>query len=176
MLQEVVQEVENTAKQIMNEIHTAFPGTISSYSPGSNTATVKPSVSFTTPKGKSMNYPAITNVPVVVPHSTGTGIGIAFPIKAGDSCLIVCAEQSLDSWQSDKEDDTDMKFDISNAICIPGLSNSSVDLQQEANDKNAVVIGCGDKKICVSESGIAISGDVTVDGNITCTGTITSGG
>lgn len=175
MVQEVVQEVENTVKQIMNEIHTAFPGTISSYSPGSNTATVKPSVSFTTPKGKSMNYPAITNVPVVVPHSTSEGIGIAFPIKAGDTCLIVCAEQSLDGWQSDKEDDTELKFDISNAICIPGLSNASVDLQQEANSKDAVVVGCSGKKIYVSESGIDIIGDVNVKGNIACTGTVTSG-
>ena len=38
MLQELVQEIENTARSVLGEIHTALPGKIVSFSPGSGMA------------------------------------------------------------------------------------------------------------------------------------------
>ena len=42
MLQEFVQQTEETARSVLDEIHTALPGTITKFDAGSGTATVKP--------------------------------------------------------------------------------------------------------------------------------------
>ena len=42
MMQEFTQQVEDTARAVLDEIHTALPGMIVSFNPGSGTATVKP--------------------------------------------------------------------------------------------------------------------------------------
>lgn len=168
MKQDFVQQIVNTVHNIMNEMHTAMPGKIVSCSGGM--ASVKPSLRYRTPKGKYLSYPVISNVPIVVPH--GKNASIAVPINAGDDCLIIISEQAIDEWLSGAEDDTQLKFDLTNAICIPGLCRTSIDAQEEANSTGGVVIACGENKICVSDESIAVWGELKVEGNLTCTGTI----
>lgn len=169
MKQDFAQQINNTIHSVLNEVHTAMPGKIVAYKNG--LVDVKPLLTFRTPTGQNMEYPVIYNVPLVL--AQGKSCGIAIPINAGDSCLLVIAEQSMDAWISDtEEDDTQLKFDLTNAICIPGLSKASVSAQEEANSSDSVVIACGSNKICVSESSIAVWGNVKVNGNLTCTGTV----
>lgn len=170
MKQDFVQQIHNTIHEVMSEIHTAMPGKIVEYAEGM--ATVKPSLRFKTPKGEYLPYPVITNVPVVV--TRGTNAVIAVPIKPEDDCLIIVSEQSIEEWMSGTEDDTQLKFDLTNAICIPGLSKASTEAQEEANSTDSVVIACGTNKICVSNESVAVWGDVKVEGNLTCTGEIKS--
>lgn len=152
MKQDFVQQINNTIHEVMDEIHTAMPGKIAGYANG--LVKVKPSIKYKTPKGEYIDYPIIENVPLVVPHSGDTVIAV--PVKAGDDCLIIIAEQSLDAWIAGAEDDTQLKFDLTNAICIPGLTKTDLSAQQEANSK-----GC-----------IVMSGDVMIKGNLTCTGIV----
>lgn len=168
MKQDFVQQIHNTIHEVMNEIHTAMPGKIVSYSGG--VVSVKPSLRYKTPQGKYLNYPLIANVPIVVPH--GKNAAIAVPIKAGDDCLIIISEQAIDEWASGAEDDTQLKFDLSNAICIPGLSKASIEAQEEANSMDSVVIACGESKIYISDECITVRGDLKVEGNIECTGEV----
>lgn len=168
MKQDFVQQIHNTIHEVMNEMHTAMPGKIVGYSGGM--ASVKPSLRYKTPTGKYMSYPVISNVPIVVPH--GDKAAIAVPIKTGDDCLIIISEQAIDEWVSDAEDDTQLKFDLTNAICIPGLCRTSIDAQEEANNTGSVVIACGENKICISDEDIVIRGDLKVEGNLTYTGII----
>lgn len=168
MKQDFVQQINNTIHDVMNEIHTAMPGKIISYSGG--TVSVKPSMRYKTPQGKYLSYPVISNVPIVIPH--GGNASIAFPVKAGDDCLIIVSEQAIDEWVSDAEDDTQLKFDLTNAICIPGLCRSSIEAQEEANRTSGVVIACGTNKICLSDESVAVWGDLKVEGNIICTGRV----
>ena len=168
MLQDFVQQIHNTIHEVMNEIHTAMPGKIISYSNGM--VSVRPSLRFKTPKGDYMQYPVISSVPVVVTH--GGNASIAVPIKPGDDCLIVVSEQSLEEWLSGAEDDTQLKYDLTNAICIPGLCKTQFDVQEEANRTGGVVIGCGNNRIYVSNESIAVRGDLKVEGNLTCTGAV----
>lgn len=168
MRQDFVQQIYNTIHEVVNEIHTAMPGKIVEYSGGM--ASVKPSLRFKTPKGEYLPYPVIANVPVVV--TRGKNAAIAVPIKAGDDCLIIISEQAIDEWASGAEDDTQLKFDLTNAICIPGLSSASMEAQEEANSTDSVVIACGNNKICVSDESIVVWGDVKVEGNLTYTGEI----
>lgn len=64
MIQELVQAIEDTTRGIMKEIHTAMPGVILSFSPGSGRASVQPTGQYTSSSGKRMGYPAISDVPV----------------------------------------------------------------------------------------------------------------
>lgn len=168
MKQDFVQQVYNVAYEVMNEMHTAMPGKIVSYSNGK--VSVRPSLRFKTPKGKYMQYPVIANVPIVVSH--GGNASIAVPVKSGDDCLIIVSEQSLNEWLTGVEDDTYLKYDLSNAICIPGLCRTGIEAQEEANSSGGVVIACGTNKICVSNESVAVWGDITVEGNLTCTGEV----
>lgn len=162
MKQEFVQAVEDTIHSVLQEMHTAMPGKIISYDAGF--VSVQPAVKYKTPDGKKLDYPVLSNVPVVI--SCGGNSAVAFPIKPGDDCLIIIAEQALDGWLADADDDTELKYDLTNAICIPGLCKTSVEAQEEANSKGTIVIRCP------PGSAVRVYGDLDVDGNIFYSGKI----
>lgn len=191
MLQEFTQEVEGTAREVVNEIHTALPGEIVSFDAGSGSASVKPAGKFVTSDGQKLDYPVITEVPVVFPFCQQAGVGVAFPVNAGDSCIIIISEVELDAWRSGAESEGSLRFDLTSAMAVPGLLEGGSDLVKKATDQNAVVIGTsgaeviisdegvsvdtGSTMIDVSESGIAVRGDLKVDGNISYTGSCQPG-
>ena len=82
MMQEFVKSVKDSAKKAIHEIHTAVPAEIVSYNADVGMAVVQPKAKFKQPTGESIEYPLISNVPVVFPHSKN--ISIAFPVLAGD--------------------------------------------------------------------------------------------
>ena len=88
MMQEFVQEIQNTVQRGLRGIHTAMPGRIVSFDAAKGIATVKPAMKFKKPDGKTMDFPQVTGVPVVFPQGAGQGATIAFPVKPGDSCLL----------------------------------------------------------------------------------------
>ena len=87
------------------------------------------------------------------------------------------------------ESEGSLRFDLTSAMCIPGLLEGGGDIISKACQNNAVIVGAGDvevmvsdagavitsggTKMTVSDDGVAISGDLKVDGNISSTGTIT---
>lgn len=189
MMQELVQQIEDTAKAVTDEIHTALPGTIVSFDPGSGTAVVRPNGKYMTADRKRIDYPQITGVPVIFPLCQTAGVGIAYPVVKGDSCLVIISEVELDEWRTGAEAEGSLRFDLTSAICIPGLLEGGGDIVSKACNNNAVVISAGDVEIMVSDagvvitsgntnmnvsdSGITIKGDLKVDGDILATGTIT---
>lgn len=96
MMQEFVDQINKTARSATDDMHTALPGEIKSYDPGKGVATVLPKAKFTKPDGRTMDFPEISGVPVMFPQSKN--VTIAWPVKAGDGCLLVFSEQALDYW------------------------------------------------------------------------------
>lgn len=168
MLQEFVDQVNKTAKKTIEGMHTALPGRITSFDPGTGMASVKPVAKFKKPNGETMDFPEVTGVPVVFPQSKN--VTIAWPVKAGDGCLLVFSETALDFWQYGKETDTDLKFDLSNAIAIPGLSQKGNPVMEKACAEDAAVIRSGGTTLTVKASGVVIDGDVTINGSLTTKG------
>lgn len=166
MLGELVDEIRKTASSVLNEAHTAIPGTIVSYDTGSGLATVKPAMQFTKPNGEKIDYPQISGVPVVLSQGSNQNATIAFPINAGDGCLIICCEQSLDKWMYGRETDTDLRFDLTNAVCIPGLFASANSAVAEACASRSVIVDVGGNRVAVSGGGVLVKGDLTVEGSI----------
>lgn len=191
MLQEFSQEVEETARSIVNEIHTALPGEIISFDAESGMAVVQPVGDYVTSDGTQLAYPSIIEVPVMFSYCQSVGVGMVFPVGKGDSCLIVISEVELDKWRSGAESEASLRFDLTSAIALPGLLRDSNDLIAKAVQKNAVVLGTSETEVVisddavtvdvrgstltVSDSGIAIKGDLNVTGNISYTGSLTSG-
>ena len=189
MIQELSQQIEETARGVVDEIHTALPGTIISFDPGSGTAAVKPNGKYMTVDGKGIDYPQITDVPVIFPFSQTAGAGIAFPVGKGDSCLLIVSEVELDEWRTGAESEGSLRVDLTSALCVPGLLKSGGKTVSKACRRNAVIaaagnvevmvsnagvtVTSGDTKMTLSDAGIAIRGDLKVDGNISSTGTAT---
>jgi len=139
MMQEFVQQIENTVREATYDIHTALPGTISAFDPASGMATVKPEGTVAMKNGKRLRYPSIVKVPVVFPRGQDTVI--AYPVKPGDGCLIIVCENDMKPWMSHgKETESDMKFDLTNAVCIPGLFSEGDEAVKKAVEENAVII------------------------------------
>lgn len=157
MLQELTQEIENTARKVMGEMHTALPGTIVSFSPGSGMATVQPTGKYTSSSGKRLAYPRISDVPLSAPVCQSAGVGVAYPIKAGDSCIIIVSEVELDEWRSGAEADGSLQFDLSSAMAVPGLLVGGGDLIQKACSEDAVVMAAGMTEFMLTEDEIRIT-------------------
>ena len=83
------------------------------------------------------------------------------------------AEQSLDYWQYGQETSTDLAFDMTNAICIPGLFAQGNTAVADACAQNAVIVDVKGTKLTVKGGSVTISAPVvTVEGNLTVTGSL----
>lgn len=165
MIQEFINELSKFVDRKINGIHTAVPGQILSFNNESGLATIKPNMKFKNSKGDLIDYPIISGVPVIFPQSSSQNISITFPIKENDGCLIVFAENSIEYWLYGQETDTELRFDLSNAICIPGLYPTSSENVKESFLNDSVIIANGDSKISISKDRIELlSKDIAING------------
>lgn len=175
MMQEFVQEINDTIKDTLKGIHTAIPGTIVSFDPGTGLATVLPTMKYKKPDGSTVDFPQVSGVPVVFPQSMGQKATIAYPVKAGDGCLIIAAEQSIDYFLYGQETDTDLDFDLTNSVCIPGLFAKANSVMTEACNQNAVVVDVQGTKITVKSGSVQVdAAAITLNGNVTVSGNFTT--
>lgn len=174
MIQEVVEEIEKTVKDVLNNsVHTAMPGKILAFHEETSMVDVQPIGSFYCGKVE-MDYPVIPSIPVCI-TANALGIASCIPIKAGDLCLLVCAEQSLSAFiTGTSEAQSNERFELTNCIAIPGLVRAPVDAQKIANEKEAAVITNAETQIIVTKEGVEITAaESTLEGNIKITGNLT---
>jgi len=104
------------------EIHTAIPGRIEKYDYSTQKADVKPLIKKRYVGGVVEALPVISNVPVVWPGNSTAAL--TFPLKRGDGVLLIFSERAIGEWLSDggdTEPEDPRKFDLSDAIAVPGL-------------------------------------------------------
>lgn len=182
MIQDLTTQIEESARSEVNKIHTAMPGEIVSFDPGKCIAEVKVYGKFVTNTGDSISYPDLSKVPVMFPYSPTQDVGVSFPVKPGDPCILIISEVELDEFKTGSESAGNLKFDMTSAMCIPGILKKGNECVQEADGRNAVVVKSKATKIVVDPSIVEITGNVLIHGNVTIegnedvTGTITSGG
>lgn len=151
---ELVERIKETAQNAAGNIHTAVPGTIVSYDPAKGVATVKPTMKYTTKGGNAVDYPQISGVPVVFQQHMGQKATVAFPVKPGDGCLLVISEQSLDYFMYGQETGTNLKFDLTNAVAIPGLFAKANTVVAEACNEDAIIVDVSGTRIKVKSDGL----------------------
>lgn len=177
MMQEFVQQVNDTIKESIQGIHTAMPGEILSYDPAKGLASVQPKMKYKKPDGTTIDFPQITGVPVWFPQGNNQKATIAYPVKPGDGCLIIVGEQSLDYWMYGQETSTDLCFDMTNAMCIPGLFAKANSVAGEACSQNAVIVDVSGTRVTVKSGIVQVdAANITMNGNVTVNGNFTTQG
>ncbi len=172
MLQEVVKAITDTVTSMLNEVHTAIPAEIVEFDSKECTATVLPLAKMVLTNGRVIDYPQITDVPVMFQQGAGQDIAIVFPVKKGDQCLLIISEQTLDMWREEGEQYSEMKYALSNAIALPGLFSRPLDDVKDAVKTDSIIIRNGKMKIAISDDHIGIKGDVDIDGKVRASGSI----
>lgn len=139
-------------KQVVNygltNIHTCLPGEIVDYDYTQQKAKVQPLLRKRYADGTIQSLPEITNVPVVFP--SGTGFSMHWPLNAGDNVLLLFSERSLDNWLSTGGEVAPIdprKFDLSDAIAIPGLIPFPQTTAPQDNTALNIVMGNARMKI-----------------------------
>jgi len=159
MLQDFTQGIKDVMLDKLRDVHTIIGGKIVAFDPAACEATVLPYGKFKKPDGAMMDYPQLYGVPVYVIQGNGQTATVAYPIKPDDECVILFAEQALDTWRTKAASNTDLKFDLSNAYVIVGMFARPNPLITEA---------CADEAIIIDKSGHRVK--LKQDGDIEVTG------
>lgn len=108
---------------IMNAINCHQVGEIVSFNPSTQTAEIEVKM-LKMINGELKDYPIIIDCPCIV-CGGGEGV-ITFPIKQGDSCLILFNDRDIDNWYSGgqkMQPRTDRTHSFTDAIALVGLRN-----------------------------------------------------
>ena len=132
-------EVKNVIKDWIKKggenIHVSMIGKIESYNPQTNRASITPVGSMTCPDWQELPYPTIHNVPIQYPCGNRGKSGVTFPIKQGDTCIIVFADHQIENFLSGEKSDDMRNHSMNDAYAIPTLFSDSVPtLKSNPND------------------------------------------
>lgn len=168
---EFAQGIEDMISNGVSGIHTACPATIISFDAGTCIASVKPTMTYYKSDGTTLDYPVIIGVPVFMPKAGSSQI--TYPVKAGDSCLLVFAERSIDEWMGKGNSDNHdpRRYDLTDAFCFVGMCPA-----QSISADNVEVINGGTKISLTPSNTINVVGNINVQGTIVCTGDVIGGG
>lgn len=136
--------LDQVIRNRLAELQTAAPAEIVSYDYQTQKASVQPTINRVYKDGYVSKYPLINNVPVIFPRSGGASL--TFPVKPGDTVLLVFAARCLDDWLSRggivNQSDPRM-HNINDAIAIPGLLPFSLGSMAKNNeDVLLTYVGC----------------------------------
>lgn len=148
----------------MTDVHTAIVARVTKYDEKLQKVTVQPTIKAAyigeDDERKVENLPAIVGVPVSFPG--GGGYRITFPIKEGDTGLLVFSEASLDVWLSkggDVDPGDDNRFMLSSAVFVPGVRDFAHALATAAADR--MTLGKDDgPQIHIAPSAINIGSNI----------------
>ena len=105
------------------EVNVAIPGIIDRYDPEQQRADVRPTIRRVYSDGEERDPPVIVDVPVLWPRSGGASL--TFPVRRGDTVLLVVCDRSIERWITQGGDTRNpgdpRRHDLNDAVAIPGL-------------------------------------------------------
>lgn len=121
------------------DLHVSLPARVESYDSAKQKVSVKPLLKrgYLSEEGQRLveGLPVINEVPVAF-QSAGD-FGVTFPLKAGDTVLLIFSEASLDKWLAlggEVDPGDDRHHTLSDAIAVPGLRPFNKPNSQVADD------------------------------------------
>lgn len=132
-------EAKDTIKEWIRKsgenIHVSMIGKIENYNPQTNRASITPVGTMTCPDWQEIPYPTIHNVPIQYPCGNGGKSGCTFPVKPGDTCIIIFADHQIDNFLSGEKSDDMRNHSMNDAYAIPTLFSDSIPtLKSNPND------------------------------------------
>lgn len=139
----------------LSQMFLQLPGIIIDFNAETKLATVQPSIKRRFLDSQVFEMPNIINVPVVFQQSQD--FSDTYPLKRGDGVLLVFSQRSLERWIDNghnSEPGNRRKFDLSDAIAIPGLFATNTPSNYDPNNsvrrfKNAIFKMQADGKIAI---------------------------
>lgn len=132
----------------LRRVNTMIPARVESYDRAKQTITAQPliPIAYLDESGARVTekLPAVTSVPVLC--FGGGGTSIAPPLRKGDTVLLCFAQAAIDKWldQGGLGDPIfDRRFDLSDAMAIPGLRPRTAALGSDATHATDMVIAGG---------------------------------
>jgi hypothetical protein len=115
----LTQFAEAVVDAASEQVRCAVPGVFTSVAADLRSAAVQPAISR---QNSASADPSIPDVPIMFPRWRGGSI--TWPVQAGDQCLLVFADRSLDEWEDAggsrvTTPDDPRTHDITDAIAIP---------------------------------------------------------
>ena len=123
---EVKDVIKDWIKKGGENIHVSMIGKIEAYNPQTNRASITPVGTMTCPDWQELPYPTIHNVPIQYPCGNGGKSGCTFPIKQGDTCIIIFADHQIEDFLSGESSDDMRNHSLNDAYAIPTLFSASV--------------------------------------------------
>lgn len=118
---------------------TALPCVVVSVDDDGQHATFQPAIKsiVRNPDGSTtpVDLPVLTSVPMQFPN--GGGVGMTFPVKAGDEAMVVFSARPLDAWQQSggTQAQIDARMhDLSDGLAMMGFRSSPRALQSVNSD------------------------------------------
>ena len=136
----------------LGNIHTSLPAAIVEYDYEKQKASVQPLLNKSWADGTETPMPILNDVPVIFPRAGGGSL--TFPVRPGDTCLLVFIERSTDLWKTQGGQvtpDDNRKLDLSDAVAIPGLFPFSESSLADNNDD--MLLTYAGSKIRIKSSG-----------------------
>lgn len=118
--------IKEWIKKGAEDVHVSMIGKIESYDPNTNRASITPVGSFTAPDWQEIPYPTIHNVPIQYPCGNGGKSGCTFPVKSGDTCVIIFSDHQIEDFLSGGQSDDMRNHSLNDAYAIPTLFSAPV--------------------------------------------------
>lgn len=137
---------------IFENINTCIPGIIERQD-GPYRAVVVPAINRKYSDGTILKYKPIANVPIIYQRTAKAAIRLP-KLQKGDTVLLIFTQKALDTWLSSDDGaqcqvDDPRRFDITDAICLPGLYPFKVDTPEPESLDNLEII-FNDSKILIN--------------------------
>lgn len=152
----------------MKEVHTSMPGKINSFDPATQLCEVELGIQRVFSNDRIVNFPPLINVPVCIMR--GGGFSNTFPIKAGNECLVLFSERSIDRWVASGQNNPPIdkrNHDLSDAVAIVGLSSQPNKVPSYDNNNYQLKSDDGKVSVTMRPDGTftIISNDAKIDIN-----------
>lgn len=138
-------------RETMLAMNCVLIGKIESYSSVSNTANISICVKRKLLNGEEIEYPQLQDVPIFI-LSGGTSY-VSIPIVAGDFCIVLCCDRSIDDWylagQTTAPKDTRC-HSLSDAIALVGVK--PLTSMTTPIPSSSVCINGGSKKVSLKNT------------------------
>ena len=159
--------IKSIVRSELANSHTAIPGIVTSFDSAKMTVDVQPAIKVRM-MGEEINMAKLVDVPVMVPSAGG--FHITFPISAGDECLVVFADRTIDGWAVDggvKPQTEVRNHHLSDGMAIIGLRSQPRTISRNAEvgyNKNSMELRSDDGKTRITVNSLSI--DITSPGNV----------
>jgi hypothetical protein len=115
--------IQSLTRKISSNMRVAMPATIEAYDFKTQKASVKIDMQEAYGEDSLIDYPVLTNVPVIFPRSGAASL--TMPVVRGDTCLVLFFDRDMTSWLLGAKaaiPKSKRYHDLNDAVVIMGLS------------------------------------------------------